>query len=83
MKNIIEYTCDIFLISETKIDHSFPNGQFSIDGYKMFRHDRNCFGGGLCLYVKNSIAVKQLNSHKENKKVGAIYLEINIRKESR
>ena len=46
----------------------------------MFQHDRNCFGGGLCLFVKDSIAPKQLNSHKENIGIEAIYLEINIRK---
>ena len=67
MKNIIEDTFDIFLISETKIDNSFPNSQFSINGYGMFRRDRNCFGGGLCLYVKESIASKQLNSHKKHR----------------
>ena len=38
---------DIFLVSETKIDHSFPNQQFLIDGYKTYRRDRNSFGGCL------------------------------------
>ena len=51
MKNIIEDTFDTFLISETKINNSSP----------MFQRDRNCFGGGLCLYVKDSIASKPLN----------------------
>ena len=47
----------------------------------MFRRDRNCFGKELCLYVKDKdIASKQLNSHKENIDVQAVYLEINIRK---
>ena len=46
----------------------------------MFRRDRNCFGGGLCLYVKDGITSKQLNQHKENIDVEAIYLEINTRK---
>ena len=46
----------------------------------MFRRDRNCFGKELCLYVKDNIASKQLNSHKENIDVQAVYLEINIRK---
>ena len=64
MNNIVEATFDIFLISETKIDNSFPNCQFSINGYRMFWRDRICFGGGFCLYVKDSIASKQLNSHK-------------------
>ena len=80
MKKIIEDKFDTFLISETKIDNSFPNSQFSINGYRMFRRARNCFGGDLCLYVKDSIASKQLNSHKENKDAEVIYLEINIRK---
>ena len=78
MQNIIENTFDIFLISDTKIDNSFPNSQFSINGYKMFQRGRKCFGGGLCLYVKESIASKQLNSHKENIDVEVIYLEVNI-----
>ena len=80
MKNIIENPFDIFLISETKIDSSFPNSQFSINGCRMFWRDRNYFGGGICLYVKDSIASKELNSHKENIDAEAIYLEINIRK---
>ena len=36
---------DIFLISESKIDSTFPNIQFKINGYKLFRRDRNRFGG--------------------------------------
>ena len=34
---LIKRTFDIFLISETKIDDSFPNAQFKIEGYKSFR----------------------------------------------
>ena len=49
----------------------------------MFRRDRSCFGGGLCLYIKDSIASKHLNLHKENIDVDAVYLEINIRKRKR
>ena len=37
---------DIFLISESKIDSTFPNMQFKINVYKLFRRDRNRFGGG-------------------------------------
>ena len=52
IKPIISPNLDIFLVSETKLDESFPNNQFSISGYRMFRQDRNCFGGGLSIYVK-------------------------------
>ena len=36
---------DIFLISESKIDSTFHNMLFKINGYKLFRRDRNRFGG--------------------------------------
>ena len=44
----------------------------------MFRQDKNSFGVGLCIDVKENITSKQLNLHldKENE---AIYLKINIR----
>ena len=77
IKPIISPNFDIFLVSETKLDESFPNNQFSISGYRMFRQDRNCFGGGLCIYVKENIASKQLNLHLD-KETEATYLEINM-----
>ena len=49
---------DICLISETKLDDSFPDQQFHINGYKMFRKDRNKFKGGLILLVKENIPCK-------------------------
>ena len=51
IEELIKSKLDIFLVSETKIDHSFPNQKFSIDGYKIYRRDRNSFGGGLLFYV--------------------------------
>ena len=42
----------------------------------MFRQDRNCFGGGLCIYAKENIVSKQLNLHLD-KETEAMYLEIN------
>ena len=39
IQELIKRTFDIFLIIETKIDDSFPNAQFKIEGYKSFRKD--------------------------------------------
>ena len=78
VKPIMSPNFDIFLVSETKLDESFLDNQFIISGYRMFRQDRNCFGGGLCIYVKENIASKQLNLNLD-KETEAIYLEINIR----
>ena len=53
-------TFDIFLISETKIDDSFPSAQFQIEGYKSFRKDRDAFGGGLLFYVNEKLNCRSL-----------------------
>ena len=46
---------DILGLSETKIDDSFPLNQFSIANYKLYRQDRNSRGGGIMIYVRDSI----------------------------
>ena len=39
-------------MSESKLDNSFPDGQFLFEGYsKPYGIDRNCLGGGIVLYV--------------------------------
>ena len=43
----------------------------------MLRQDRNCFGGGICIYVKENIASKQLDFYL-GKETEAVCLEINI-----
>ena len=51
------------MVSETKLDGSFPQGQFLIETfYSPFRFDRNKNGGGIILYVWEDIPVK-LRSH--------------------
>ena len=53
----------VFLVSESKLDHTFPSNQFRINGYKIFRLDRNRFGGGLILYINENILCKPLQEH--------------------
>ena len=44
---------DILMISETKLDESFPPSQFFLDGYSVpFRFDRNGNGDGILLYIR-------------------------------
>ena len=52
---------DILLISETKIDSSFPTTQFQIKGYTTYRLDRNANGGGILLYIREDIPSTLLN----------------------
>ena len=62
-KDLVLKETDICLLSETKIDDSFPNSQFFAEGYRMFRIDRNKNGGGLILYVNEDIPGKLINSY--------------------
>ena len=52
---------DILYIDETKIDPSYPDSQFHIDGYQFspFRKDRNKHGEGKIVYVRNGIIAKR------------------------
>ena len=74
---IMSNNVDLFLVSETKIDSSFPNAQFHIAGYTMYRRDRNLNGGGILLYIKEDIpsSLLMIDNYFE-----AFYVEINIRK---
>ena len=54
---------DVFLVSESKLDHTFQSNQFRINGYKIFRLDRNRFGDGLILHINENILCKPLQEH--------------------
>ena len=50
----------ILVISETKIDRSYPKSQFKLQGYNMFRKDRAKGGGCLLVYISTTIPSKKL-----------------------
>ena len=51
---------DVFVLAETKIDGAFPDSQFYIKGYKMFRKDRNRFEGGLLVYIRRGLITQRI-----------------------
>ena len=70
---------DILMISETKLDNCFPEGQFLIEGYsKPYGTDRNCHRGGIMLYVRADIRSKLLST--ESLPMEGFYVEINLQK---
>ena len=48
----------VMAITETHLDSTFDDSLISIEGFSMFRKDRNRFGGGVAIYVKHHIPVK-------------------------
>ena len=66
------------MISETKLDSSFPNGQFQIHGYsEPYRLDRNGNGGGILVFIREDIPTKLIDSQM---KIEGFFIEINLRK---
>ena len=80
LEKLIRDKIDIFLISETRLDSSFPSGQFVTKSYSTpFRLDRNQNGGGLLLYVREDIPCKILKEYTPEKPIENLFLEINLR----
>ena len=70
---------DILMISETKLDDSFPEAQFYIEGFRTpFRLDRNKHGGGILLYVRNNINAILLTDHVFPNDIEAFFTEIKV-----
>ena len=58
----IKGSIDIFMVSETELDDSFPEGQLLIKGFhSLFRFDRNRNGGEIMLYVREDIPANLLS----------------------
>ena len=54
---------DLFLISESKLDSTFPINEFHIFGFKDFKRDHNRFGVGSMLYINENIPCRPLNDN--------------------
>ena len=68
------------MISETKLDASFPLEQFLIEGFTSYRLDRNDKGGGITIFVREDIPSKLIFKSADIK-FEAIFIEINLRKQ--
>ena len=81
LKVLIKDNIDILVVTETKLDDSFPVAQFKIDGFTTpFRLDRTSNGGGLMIFVREDIPCKILNRHKFPDDIEGLFIEINLRK---
>ena len=51
---LYENLADILILSETKLDDSFPDSQFCVNDFALYREDRNGKGGGVLIYIRNT-----------------------------
>ena len=78
--NFIKNEIDIFMISETKIDNSFPISQFTMTGCSIpFRLNRTSRGSGILLFVREDIPCKIIKTDYDAYFEGN-FVEINLRK---
>ena len=80
LQELVKENVDILLVSETKLDDTFPNGQFKIEGYdKPIRLDRTKNGGGILFFIRDDLPCTELKSHKLSDYVEGIFIELTIR----
>ena len=69
---------NFFNFLKTKLNDSFPSGQFLLDGFsKPYRLDRCLNGGGILLYIRDDILSCLLS---DSNRAESIFAEINFRK---
>ena len=81
LSSLIGGKIDIFMISETKLDATFPTNQFFIQGCStVYRMDRNHKDGGIMLFVKDGIITFPLDRYSFPVGFEAFYVELNLRR---
>ena len=80
LSSMLKNNTDILMVSETKLDSSFPQAQFRMEGYAPpFRYDRESYGGGILLFIREDIPTKII-SITPLKDFEGIFVELNFRK---
>ena len=83
LTSLIANEIDVLLLSETKLDETFPLEQFLISGFaKPLRLDRNSKGGGIMLFIRDNIPFRLLKPGNLPSNTEALFTEINLRKKN-
>ena len=77
--SFINNNLDILMISETKIDDTYPGSQFLIKGFSVsYRLDRAAKGGGILLYIREDIPSKRIKKVTFDESFEKAFIEINL-----
>ena len=52
---------DILAINESKINESISDDEISVSGFHLIRKDRNIHGGGVFMYIRETIPFSERN----------------------
>ena len=82
LKYLIGQNVDVLCLGETKVDDSFPQKQFILNGYKTpYRLDISANSGGLLTYVSEHIPSRKLHVHSIPNDLQIMAIELNLRKQ--
>ena len=77
---------NIMFIQETKLDSSFPSGQFHVDKYFTYRKDVSCNSGGIMAIVRSDLPQRRLYDFEtvnvESSRVELLMLEVTLQKKN-
>ena len=65
----------VFFLTETKIDATYPTAQFKISGYDIYRNDRTKGGGGIMAFVSARTPSKKLAPHRKFSTIEPLIVE--------
>ena len=83
LKILISGMFDILMITETKLDDTYPVSQLHIDGYSMpYGLDRNRNGGQVIIYARKNIPSTVLRKDLFSNDIEGIFVKIIYRKVS-
>src|SRR6478609_8964203 len=74
-----EHKFDVVGLTETHLDNTIDSDEINIDGFTVFRKDRNSSGGGVLLYIRNELMPIQM-SELETSDIESVYVKIKTKK---
>nr|CAH7751797.1 unnamed protein product [Callosobruchus chinensis] len=70
---------DAFCLSETWLNNNINDNVIQINGYNVYRQDRDTRGGGLCIYVKSKYMTTKIDSLNET--IEQLWIQVIVNKE--
>ena len=78
--SMIKDSVDFLVVTESKLDDTFPHGQFQLDGFsKPIRLDRDRHGGGVIIFIRDGLTCRELRPRLLYPGLECTLLEISIR----
>ena len=79
LKDTVLKYIDILILTDPKLDETFLISQFLMDGFsKPHRFDRNKHGGGVMVYIRDTIPSKILEKHSCPNNIECFFIELNF-----